>query len=489
MPTDNSNDIINSEKNSFLGRVISMKKFMDKDFLLSTDTSKKLFGFCKDEPIFDWHCHLSPKEIYENKKPQDITELWLGGDHYKWRAMRSCGIDEKYITGDASNYEKFKKYAYVMEKCLGNPLYHWTHLELQRYFGIYTPLSTKTADEIWEKENAEIANGGFEPRALIEKSNVVAVCTTDDPADSLEYHKLIAEDKSFGTKVYPAFRPDKALNITADTYVPWVKKLSDASGIKVTDFDSLKEALSQRISFFKSMGTRATDCSLTQVKYVEMPEDKLNLTVKKVLAGEKADDAEVAGYTTALFKFLGEKYYENDFVMEVHLGAVRNNNSKMFEKLGPDTGFDSIGDSISALDLSKLLNSLCAEGKLPKTILFNINPADNYIFGSMLGNFQDSDAFSKIQLGSGWWFNDNIDGMRAQLSALSNLGVLGGFVGMVTDSRSFLSYPRHEYFRRILCDFIGEKVENGEYPYDENVLSEMVKDISFGNAEKYFNLK
>lgn len=461
---------------------------MDKDFLLYNDTAKKLFHECAaDMPIFDWHCHLSPKEIYENKQPADITELWLAGDHYKWRAMRSFGIDEKYITGDASSYEKFKAWAKAMPYCIGNPLYHWTHLELQRYFGIYEPLSEKTADKIWEEANAKIAAGGFTPRELIEKSNVNFVCTTDDAADTLEYHKLIKADKSFKCKVIPAFRPDKALSIDLWTYLPWLESLEKVSGQKIDTYKKLTEVLKERIAFFAEMGCRASDHGFLYVPYKRATEDELEAIFAKALNKEELSETEVDMYKTELFRTFAKEYARLGWGCEIHIGPMRNNNTKMFNAIGPDTGFDSIGDRNIAEDLSRMLDSLAVEDSLPKTVLFCLNPKDNYVLGSMLGNFQNSEAASKIQFGSGWWFNDNIDGMREQMKALGNLGVLGKFVGMVTDSRSFLSYPRHEYFRRILCGLIGDMVENGLYPYTDE-LPQIIKDISYNNAVNYFGV-
>ena len=465
-----------------------MKPFMDEAFLLSTPTAERLFAACKDAPIFDWHCHLSPKEIYENKTPRDITELWLGGDHYKWRAERGCGVPEKYITGDASPYEKFKKWAECMPKLIGNPLYHWTHLELQRYFGITEPLSAKTADAVWETANAMIAAGGFTPRELIQKSNVFCVCTTDDPADTLEYHALIAADASFKVQVRPAFRPDKALAVAAPTFLPWLQRLSAVYGKEIRTYAALKEALQERIVFFEKMGCRATDHAFNPVPFKRMTDAELEVVFAKVLAGGKLTPWEIEGYQTELIRFLAKEYAKRGWAMELHMGAMRNNNARMFASLGPDTGFDSIADDQVAYKLSRLLDSLDAEGDLPKTILFTLNPKDNCVLGSMLGNFQSDEAASKIQFGTAWWFNDNIDGMRAQIASLANLGVLANFIGMVTDSRSFLSYPRHEYFRRILCEFIGNLVENGEYPDDFETLDAAVYDIAFTNAKKYFGL-
>ena len=465
-----------------------MKPFMDERFLLTTPTAERLFAACKNAPIFDWHCHLSPKEIYENKTPRDITELWLGGDHYKWRAMRGCGVPEEYITGSASPYEKFKKWAACMPKFIGNPLYHWTHLELQRYFGITETLNEKTADAIWEKANAMIAAGGFTPRELIEKSNVFCVCTTDDPADTLEYHALIAADKSFRVQVRPAFRPDKALAITAPTFLPWLEQLEAVCGKEIRTFAALKDAMLERIVFFEKMGCRATDHAFNPVPFKRMTQAELEVVFAKRLAGGALSAKEAEGYQTELIRFLAAEYKKRGWAMELHMGAMRNNNRRMFEKLGPDTGYDSVADDQMAYKLSRLLDSLDYEGNLPKTVLFTLNPKDNYVLGAMLGNFQSDEAASKIQFGTAWWFNDNIDGMRQQIRAFANLGVLANFIGMITDSRSFLSYPRHEYFRRILCEYIGNLVENGEYPADFDVLEAAVCDIAFNNAKNYFGI-
>ena len=465
-----------------------MRKFMDKDFLLSTETAKKLYAACENTPIFDWHCHLQPKEIYENKEPADIAYLWLAGDHYKWRGMRSCGISEEYITGDKSPYEKFKAWAHAMPNLIGNPLYHWTHLELQRYFDIYEPLSPATCDAIWEKANAKIKAGGFTPRELIEKSNVAFVCTTDDAADTLEYHKLLAEDKSFKCKVLPAFRPDKALGIELDGYNDWVKALENVYGKAVPSFTELKAALLSRIEFFAEMGCRASDHAFTYVPYKRADENELNEIFAKRLSGEALSTEEVDKYKTELMLFLANEYAKLGWGMEIHIGAMRNNNGVMFKKLGPDTGYDSVADYEIAVNLSRLLDAMNTEFKLPKTVLFTLNPKDNYVLGTMLGNFQSDEAESKIQFGSAWWFNDNYDGMRTQMQTLMNLGVISKFVGMITDSRSFLSYPRHEYFRRILCELLGDLVEEGKYPDDIEFLSKVVQDISFNNAVKYFGV-
>ena len=466
-----------------------MRNFMDENFLLSTETAQKLYDACKDTPIFDWHCHLQPKEIYENKQPEDIAYLWLAGDHYKWRGMRSCGISEDYITGDKSPYEKFKAWAEAVPNFIGNPLYHWTHLELQRYFDIYEPLSPATCDAIWEKANNKIKAGGFTPRELIEKSNVSYVCTTDDAADPLEYHHLLHEDKSFKCKVLPAFRPDKALGIELPGYNEWVQALENVMGERVESFTALKKALLSRIEFFKEMGCRASDHAFTYVPYNRATEEELNVIYKKRLAGETLSTAEVDKYKTELMLFLANEYARLGWGMEIHIGAMRNNNGVMFKKLGPDTGYDSVADYEIAVNLSRLLDAMNSEYALPKTVLFTLNPKDNYVLGTMLGNFQNDEAQSKIQFGSAWWFNDNYDGMRQQMQTLMNLGVISKFVGMITDSRSFLSYPRHEYFRRILCELLGDLVEEGKYPCDIEFLSKVVQDISFNNAVRYFGVE
>ncbi len=466
-----------------------MKAFMDENFLLTTKTAKALFEKgAKNTPIFDWHCHLSPKEIYENKTPSGIVELWLGGDHYKWRAMRSMGIDEKYITGNASDLEKFTAYAKTLSYAVGNPLYHWTHLELQRYFNIYTPLNEKTAKEIFDECNRRISSGGFTPRELIDSSNVKCVCTTDDAADSLEYHELLKKE-NLPFKVLPAFRPDKALNIEASTFIPWISAMQKTCQMKIDSFASVKEAMKKRVEFFNEMGCRASDHAFNYVPYAPASGEELERIFKKGISCEKLTTEEADKYRTALMQYLCELYHSFDWGMEIHIGAMRNNNSKMFASLGADTGFDSIGDSETALSLSRFLDSVNKKGVLPKTVLFNLNPKDNYVLGSMLGNFQSSEAQGKIQYGSAWWFNDNYDGMREQMKALMNLGVIGKFVGMVTDSRSFLSYPRHEYFRRILCELLGDLVEEGKYPADIDFLSKLVEDISFNNAWKYFGME
>ncbi len=463
------------------------KEFMGKDFLLDNEPAIKMFEAADKMPIFDWHCHLSPKEIYENAQPEDIAWLWLSGDHYKWRAMRSCGVDEKYITGDASGYEKFKAFAEIIPNLIGNPMYHWCHLELRRYFGINDILCAETADDIWNRANAAIKAGGFTPRELIRKSNVSHLCTTDDPADSLEHHILLAEEEP-GFRVLPAFRPDKALGIDLPSWKPWLDAMEKCVDRGINGFAALCDALNERIEFFATLGCCASDHAFAYVPYETASTEELDAIFAKAKNGGEISVVEADKFKTALLGFLAERYSEKGWVMELHIGPMRNNNTLMFNQIGPDAGFDSIDDREIAGKLSRFLDSLAVKEKLPKTVLFTLNPKDNYVLGTMLGNFQNSDAESKIQFGSAWWFNDNIDGMREQMKALGNLGALGKFVGMVTDSRSFLSYPRHEYFRRIMCGLLGDMVENGLYPYDEKAICKIAEDISYNNAAKYFGI-
>ena len=465
-----------------------MKKFMDKDFLLDTDTAKKLFhDYAENMPICDYHCHLSPKEIYENEQPSDISQLWLSGDHYKWRAMRSCGVDEKYCTGDASPKEKFVKFGETLQYCIGNPLYHWAHIELQRYFGIDTPLNKKTAAEIYDRANDVIKNGDFRPQTLITKSNVKYVCTTDDPIDDLKYHKLLKEVKDFNCNVLPSFRPDKALNIQADGFGEYIKALENAAETKIESYTDVISALEKRCDYFDSVGCKVSDQAFEYVPYSPADDEEINKIFKKAMNGEKITDCESDKYKTPIIIALGKKYHQLGWAMEVHIGAIRNNSSRMFAKLGADTGFDSVGDKEIAKNLSRFLDALDSENSLPKTILFNLNDKGNTVLATMLGNFQGTEADSKVQYGPAWWFLDTMDGMTAQMKSLGNLGVLGKFIGMETDSRSFTSYGRHEYFRRIMCRLLGRWVEDGWYANDSDVLKEIVQGISYNNAIKYFN--
>jgi glucuronate isomerase len=467
-----------------------MKEFMCKDFLLETETAKKLYHeYAKDMPIFDYHCHLSPKEIAENKKYKNITEIWLGGDHYKWRAMRSNGVTEDYITGDKSDKEKFLKWAETVPYLIGNPLYHWTHLELKEYFGIEETLSPKTAEFIWEKCNELLQTKEFTAKELIKNSNVKGLCTTDDPIDSLEYHIEIAKDKEFGVKVLPTFRPDKAININKEEFVSWVSKLSEVVGYKIDSYSKLLKALEERIEFFHKIGCRISDHGLDTIYFQTSKLEEVEEIFLKGLSEEELTSNEVEKYMTAIMVFLGKEYSKRKWTMQIHLGAIRNNSKRMFRSLGADTGFDSIGDYNFAKELSKYLDSLDDTDELPQTILYSLNPRDNYTLATMLGNFQGGGKPGKIQHGSGWWFNDQRDGMVDQMKSLANLGLLSRFVRMLTDSRSFLSYTRHEYFRRILCNLLGVWIENGEYPADYEMLEKIVKGISYENAKDYFGIE
>lgn len=466
-----------------------MSDFLDDNFLLDTPEAVKLyFDYAKDMPICDYHCHLSPKEIYENKPPKSITELWLSGDHYKWRIMRACGIDEKYITGDGDDKEKFVKFAYALSLSVGNPLYHWAHLELQRYFSIKTPLNAKTASDIYEKANLIIKNGDFRPQSLIKNSNVKYVCTTDDPTDSLEYHILLSKE-NLGFKVYPTFRPDKALGIDKADFPEYIAALSEVSGTDIKDIDSLITALYKRIDFFDSVGCRVCDHAFTEVPFSLGAYSECNDIFVKALSGKAPSKAEAQTYVTYVYTALCKKYKELDWGNEVHIGAMRNNNTPMFKKLGPDTGYDSMNDCEVAEPLSRLLDSMHTDGILPKTILFNLNNKDNIVLAAMTGNFQSSETECKIQFGPAWWFLDTLDGMTGQMKTLASVGVLGKFIGMETDSRSFTSYAMHEYFRRILCALLGEWLNKGMVSFDEDIIKEIIEGICYKNAIKYFNFE
>lgn len=464
-----------------------MKQFMDKDFLLTTSTAQTLFhDFAAKTPVLDYHCHINPREIAEDRKFENITQVWLGGDHYKWRQMRSNGVDEKYITGDASDREKFQKWAETIEKAIGNPLYHWSHLELQRYFGYTGSLNSDTAEEVWNLCNKKLQEDSMSARNIIKQSNVTLICTTDDPIDSLEWHKVIAEDKSFDVQVLPAWRPDKAMNIEKPDYLEYLSKLSDVSGIKVTDFASLVKALVNRLDFFASMGCKATDHALEYVMYYPATDAEIEAIFAKRAKGEAVTRTEELQFKTAFMLAMGKEYHKRNMAMQLHYGCKRDNNVLRFNQLGPDTGFDCINNFAPSSEMADLLNALNATDELPKTILYSLNPNDNASIGTIIGCFQDPSAVGKIQQGSAWWFNDHKTGMTDQMISLANLGLLGNFIGMLTDSRSFLSYTRHEYFRRILCELIGNWVENGEYPNDVKVLSKMVQNISYNNAVSYF---
>lgn len=465
-----------------------MKKFMDENFILTTGTAQELFhDYAAKMPVVDYHCHINPKEIAEDLQFENITQVWLGGDHYKWRLMRSNGVDEKYITGDASDWEKFEKWAETLERCIGNPVYHWSHLELQRFFGYTGNLGKKTAKEVWDLCNAKLQDPSMSVRNLIRMSNVTLICTTDDPIDSLEWHKKIAEDTSFETKVLPAWRPDKAMNIEKPEYLDYLAALSSVSGIEVKDFASLKAALKNRMEFFQSMGCKVSDHALEYVMHVPASDEELEAIFAKRINNETLTTEELLKFKTAFMLFVGKEYNKLGWVMQLHYGCKRDNNTLRYNQLGPDTGFDCINNYAPSAQLADFLNALNITDELPKTIIYSLNPNDNEAIGTILGCFQGTSAASKIQQGSAWWFNDHKTGMINQMTSLANLGVLSNFVGMLTDSRSFLSYPRHEYFRRILCDLIGGWVDNGEYPYDLDVLGSIVQDISYNNAMKYFD--
>lgn len=464
-----------------------MKQFMDQDFLLSTDSAKSLYhNYAEKMPIVDYHCHINPQEIYEDRKFDNITQVWLGGDHYKWRQMRSNGVDEKYITGDATDREKFQKWAETLSKLIGNPLYHWSHLELQRYFGYTGYLNGDTAEEVWNLCNEKLHDASMSVRNIIKQSNVTIICTTDDPADSLEWHQKIAEDSTFDVKVLPAWRPDKAMNVEKPDFASYIGKLSKVSGMEIKDFASLKAALKNRMEFFKSNGCSVSDHALEYVMYVPADDAELEAIFAKGLSGETISKEEELKYKTAFMLFAAKEYNRMGWVMQLHYGCKRDNNAMMFEKLGADTGFDCINNYAPSAQMADFLNALSATNEIPKTIIYSLNPNDNASIGTILGCFQ-SDYPGKIQQGSAWWFNDHKVGMTEQMTSLANLGCLGNFIGMLTDSRSFLSYTRHEYFRRILCELIGGWVDNGEYPDDQKALKEIIEGISYNNTMKYFN--
>ena len=464
-----------------------MKQFMDDNFLLQTEAAQQLYhNYAENMPILDYHCHINPQEIYEDRQFENITQVWLGGDHYKWRFMRSCGVDEKYITGDASDKEKFLKWAEVLGKAIGNPLFHWSHLELKKYFGYNGVLNKKTAEEVWELCNKKLAEPSMTVRNIIKQSNVTLICTTDDPVDSLEWHKKLAEDKSFDVQVLPAWRPDKAMNIEKVTYLDYMAQLEVAAGMKIAAFADLKKALCNRMDFFASMGCNVSDHALEYVMYAPATDDEIEAIFAKRLAGNGVSREEELKFKTAFMIFVGNEYARRDWVMQLHYGCKRDNNTPMFDRLGPDTGYDCINNYAPSSEMADYLNALNQNGNLPKTIIYSLNPNDNQAIGTILGCFQDSTAVAKIQQGSAWWFNDHKVGMQDQMTSLANLGNLSGFVGMLTDSRSFLSYTRHDYFRRILCNLIGGWVDNGEFPADYDTLEEIVKGICYNNAVAYF---
>jgi len=461
---------------------------MDKDFLLLTDVAKKLYhNYAAKMPIFDYHCHINPQEIAEDKQFSNMTEIWLAGDHYKWRGMRSNGVAEKYCTGDASDWEKFEKWAETVPHTLRNPLYHWTHMELKKFFGIEKLLSPATAKEIWDEGNAKLQTPEYSVRGIIKMANVHTICTTDDPLDSLEHHRAIKAD-GFDVAVLPAWRPDKAMAVdNVKTYNQYLDKLEEAAGINISNFSQLMDAIDNRHEFFHQNGCRLSDHGIETFLAENYTNAEIEKIFTKVRTGNDLSADEINKFKSAMLYEFGIMDHSRGWTQQYHYGVIRNNNSRLFGKLGADVGFDSIGDFKVAQAMSKFLDKLDANNQLAKTILYNINPGDNEIIGTMIGNFQDGSIPGKIQFGSGWWFLDQKDGMEKQMNALSNLGLLSRFVGMLTDSRSFLSYTRHEYFRRALCNLIGTDVENGEIPYDMELLGSMVENICFYNAKEYFN--
>lgn len=464
-----------------------MKQFMDEDFLLETETARILYHqYASKVPILDYHCHISSQEIAEDRKFENITQLWLGGDHYKWRQMRSNGVEERYITGDAPDREKFRKWAETLEKAIGNPLYHWSHLELQRYFGYYGVLNGETAAEVWNLCNAKLQEDGMSARNLIRQSNVTLLCTTDDPVDSLKWHDRIAADESFDVQVLPAWRPDRAMNLEKPDYLDYLKKLEKTSEVKIDSFAALMEALCKRMDYFAERGCRVSDHGLEYVMFAPASEKEVEALFARRLAGEAVNRKEELQFKTAFMIRLGREYHRRNWVMQLHYGVKRDNNGRIFGKLGADAGIDCINNYAPSSETADYLNALAVTDELPKTILYSLNPTDNAAIGTMIGCFQQEGTAGKIQQGSAWWFNDHKKGIEEQMTSLASLGLLGNFIGMLTDSRSFLSYTRHEYFRRILCNLIGNWVENGEYPADEKRLGRMVQDISYYNAVRYF---
>ena len=458
-----------------------MNTFLTDDFLLDTETAKALYhAYAAKMPIADYHCHIDPKDIWENRRFENITQVWLGGDHYKWRLMRSFGVDERFITGDATDREKFQKWAETLSLAIGNPLYHWSHLELQRYFGYEGILNGDTAEDVWNLCNEKLREKDFSARNLIVKSNVKVVCTTDDPADSLEWHQKIAAD-GFAVKVLPSFRPDKAMNLEKPEYLEYLAKLGSPKS-----YAELVKVLQARLAFFVSLGCRVSDHAVESVPYAPAADAELEAIFAKRLAGQMPTALEQKQFKTGLLLMLGRCYAKYGIAMQLHFGCIRDNNRYIYRLLGPDTGVDSIGDPSPLKELVGFLNALAETNELPRTILYSLNPTENAAIGTIIGCFQGPEARGKIQHGSAWWFNDHEKGMLDQMTTLASEGALAAFVGMLTDSRSFLSYARHEYFRRLLCNLVGNWVEKGEYPNDEKALRTIVEGICYKNAEAYF---
>ena len=465
-----------------------MKPFMDENFLLHTETAQKLYHeHAAKMPIFDYHCHINPKDIADDRMFKSITEIWLSGDHYKWRGMRTNGVDERFCTGDASDWEKFEKWAETVPQTLRNPLFHWTHLELKKFFGINEVLSPKNARQIFDACNEKLNTPEYSCRNIIRMANVHTICTTDDPIDNLQYHQQI-KASGFEVAVLPAWRPDKAMMVEQPiSYNEYINQLAKASGMEIKSFPDLIAALDKRHQYFHENGCRLSDHGLDTAFADDYTGDEIDALFIKVRFGYRLTSREILKFKSCMLYEFGRMDHSRGWTQQFHIGALRNNNTRLFNQSGPDIGFDSIGDKPVAEPLSKLLNKLDTEDKLCKTVLYNLNPADNELYATMIGNFQDGSVPGKMQWGSGWWFLDQKDGMEKQIQALSNLGLLSRFVGMLTDSRSFLSYTRHEYFRRTLCNILGNDVENGEIPNDMELLGQMVENISFNNAKNYFN--
>ncbi|MEM8964829.1 MAG: glucuronate isomerase [Bacteroidota bacterium] len=474
-----------------------MKSFLDEHFLLQNPTAQKLYhDFAKDVPIIDYHCHLSPQEIAQNQSFENLTQIWLYGDHYKWRAMRANGIDERFCTGDASDYDKFIAYAQTVPYTLRNPLYHWTHLELQRYFSIKKLLNVDSAPTIWERANQLLASPDMSSQNLLQRMKVEVVCTTDDPTDSLEFHQQLrnsrgeyspGEPSEFDVLMLPTFRADKAMAVDdPETYNSYLGRLEQASDVHITSYQDLLDALQLRHDFFTSLGCRLSDHGLEHIYADDYTDQEIEQAFQKVRQGQFLSPIESSKLKSAILLHLALMDHQKGWTQQFHLGALRNNNTRMLKTLGPDTGFDSIGDFSQAQTLSRFFDRLDRNDQLAKTIIYNLNPSDNYLIGTMIGNFNDGSVPGKIQFGSGWWFLDQKEGMEWQMNALSNLGLLSRFVGMLTDSRSLLSYPRHEYFRRILCNLFGTDIENGELPNDLNLIGKTIQDICYHNAKKFF---
>ena len=464
-----------------------MKKFLDQNFLLQTETAKKLYhDFAEEMPIIDYHCHLPVEQIANDINFENLTQIWLYGDHYKWRAMRANGVDESYSTGDKSDYEKFEKWAETVPYTLRNPLYHWTHLELQRYFDVHELLNGESAKSIYDECTKKLQTKDFSVRNLLRKMNVKVVCTTDDPTDTLEYHQKIKED-GFEIKILPAFRPDKAMNVDdVGEFNIYVKKIEALSGVSVTSFQTYLDALKKRHDFFATMDCSVSDHGLEYIFAEDYTDEEINTIFNKIRNGRELSLAENLKFKSAMLYIFAIWDHEKGWVQQYHLGALRNNNARMLELSGPDTGWDSIGDFSQAKSMAKFLGKLDSTNQLTKTILYNVNPSDNELIATMAGNFNDGTIPGKIQFGAAWWFLDQKDGITKQINALSNMGLLSRLVGMLTDSRSFLSYPRHEYFRRIVCNLFGEEIENGELPNDTEWTGKIIKDICYNNAMNYF---